>query len=302
MLSAIFNFNAIFLKRNHLLDMLKKTIVGEDMKQNHFTKYLFLFGLVLIFENCSLTAHSEKYLLTPPKEEISESFWLEIFPHLLPEELEIKQQLDDLFGTGSVILNPKTLKAAGFTKNTKRDFSLLVVTKHPNFPGYVFKIYLDDETKKPDEKAQSFFLRRINGALAIQEYIDVNDLGMFFKVPRKWIYPLPVNAVGRNINSKKYAYKNFILVEEDMDILDEKANIKAWRSSLVTKDFLRGLDGILNDVGLIDCTKLDNIPFCIDGKVAFIDTESFGHRNIPCKRLTNFLPDHLRSFWKKLIM
>lgn len=253
--------------------------------------FLFLLGAN------PLVASASKYLATAPNAKVTDQEWQEVLPFLLPEESEIKEKLDALFNDSRVILNSSSLKIAGFTTSRPQEFSLIVVTKHPDFPRYIFKIYLDNQKQKPEDKAQHYFLKRVKGSRAVQKCIDEHQLDGFFKVPRKWIYPMPAYEG----QVKKYSHKNFILVEEDMEILDTKSNIKAWKSTLVTKDLLVGLQIIITEVGLIDCAKIDNIPFSKDGKVAFVDTESFGFPKVPLYRLKGYIPSHMRSFWSKLI-
>lgn len=245
------------------------------------------------------TSLTGAYPIHSPSKDISEESWQAVYPYLLPDDFEIKGKLDEIFSHGRVILNSSSLLKAGFTTSKTRSFSRIVVTKHPDFPGYVFKIYLDDESYKSNEVAQRFFLRRIKGALTIQNVIDKNNLQDLFKVPKKWIYVLP-DAIKAK---KKYSYKSFILVAEDMHILSKEENKKAWKSSQVNKNTLIGLHHILKDAGLLDCTHIDNIPFSKDGKITFIDTEVYGveESRVPFKRLKKALSSKMRHFWYDLI-
>ena len=92
-----------------------------------------------------------------------------------------------------------------------------------------------------------------------------------FKVPKKWIYLLPDEPSPPH----HYLRKVFILVEEDMDLYDDKTNEKRWGSRWVTEDLLEALFTLTTELGLADCTKPKNCPFSMDGKVAFIDTQTF---------------------------
>ena len=260
-------------------------------------KFLSCIAIPFLLGANPLMANASKYLATAPNAKVTDEAWREALPFLLPEEFEIKEKLDELFNETRAILNSSSLKLAGFTTSKPQEFSLIVVTKHPNFPGYIFKIYLDNEKQKSDNKALGYFIKRVKGSIAVQKCIDENHLDAFFKVPKKWIYPMP-SYEGQ---VKKYSHKNFILVVEDMEILSAKANVKAWRSSMVTKELLVGLHRILTEVGLVDCAKIDNIPFSKDGRVAFVDTESFGFPKVPLHRLKEMIPSHLTSFWSKLI-
>lgn len=230
------------------------------------------------------------------RDNISQDAWEEVFPHLLPDSLEIKHDLDALFSKSRIILNAKTLKKAGFTNYTPREYTRVIVSKHPNFPGYVFKIYLDAQRHKSDMPEPVIFLKRIKGALAIAKFIEDHELQDYFKVPKKWIYLLPNHPAP----PKEFPGKNFILVVEDMDVLDNEENKKAWASHLVTYELLENLHKILKEIGLRDCAKIDNIPFSKDGKVAFIDTQSHGFKSVPFKRLKKALSPECQAFWDEL--
>ncbi len=258
-----------------------------------FSNIIYTLFFALLIEShafASVSANS-------PREGITQSSWEKIVPFLVPEDSILKEKLDAIFENNRPSLKPSTLESAGFTTGKPREFSRVVVTKHKDLPGYVFKIYLDSDKYKPDERAQFFFTKRVYAAEAIRKKIEENDLQAYFKVPKKWFYLLPESKK----SSHKYSYKNFILVEEDMNILDKKANKRAWKSSKVTEQVLHGLHAIIKDVGLADCIKIDNIPFSEDGKVAFIDTEAYGYSNVKFKRLKKSIPHKMRSFWRDLI-
>jgi hypothetical protein len=248
---------------------------------------------VFIFPEYSLMGWD----VIPPRSSITQETWEAVYPYLLPETDELKFQLDEIFSQYRVTLNSETLSESGFTNVKPRKYSRIVVTKHPKVPGFVFKIYLDDQGTKSDDIALYFLIRRVQGALTIQNYIDEHDLHENFKVPKKWLYLLPDTPMSK----KKYSYKNFIVVEEDMYIMDKESNKKTWKSSKVTEKTLLGLYRILKDIGLMDCTRIENIPFSEDGKITFIDTEMFGYYDVPLKRIKKVLSPNMRSFWSRLI-
>lgn len=254
-------------------------------------KALFYLFIPLIFFSLQLTA------LESPREDLTEDAWAKIEPYLLPDNFSMKSELDQIFSKSRVISNSYTLEQAGFTNSKTREFSRLVVTSHPKLPGYIFKIYLDKLRKKPDEAAQYFFIRRVKGALAIQQFIEDHKVDHLFKVPKKWIYLLPEVES----HSKKYSYKNFVLIEEDMHILDKKENKAAWAGPLVTEETLLHLYQLLKEIGLIDCVRIDNIPFSKDGRIAFIDTEFFGSNHVAYKRLKKSLSSEMKKFWLSII-
>lgn len=218
-------------------------------------------------------------------------------PYLIPKNHPIKLKLDQLFSSSRAILSIKHLKKAGFESPKVRKWTHIVVTKHPDFPGYIFKTYLDAQRHFKDMPEHDHWIKRIQGVRAVQRVINENHLGEIFKTPKKWIYELPNEPAP----PKEFIRKNYILVEEDMNLCSKITNERHWKSTRVTKETLDGLFLILKTVGLSDCAKRDNLPFSLDGKIAFIDTESCEQWPVPYKRLTSSLPKNLQSYWLKLI-
>lgn len=219
----------------------------------------------------------------------------EVAPYLIPENHPIKASLDNLFQSSRVILNLKSLRKAGFSKTKPRKFTKLLVTKHPDFPGYVFKLYLDAQRYYKNVPEHRLWIQRIQGAKRIREEIAKRGWEGSFVVPTKWIYALPENPKIK----KGYVLKHFILVEDDMDLYSDKENARLWASDFVSEEKLLQLFEILETIGLHDCVKPDNIPFTKSGKIAFIDTQTFG-KEVPYRRLKPHLSKTNGRFWKAL--
>lgn len=213
--------------------------------------------------------------------------------YLLPENHPVKQKLDSIFKDNSVLLNLNNLQKAGFEKSAPRKFTKLIVTKHKDLPGYIFKLYLHSQRSGIDEI--KFWMMRINGANKIRTFILDKRLDDKFKVPQKWIYKLPK----KNSKLDQYYLKNTILVEEDMDLLSDDQNKNKWKNDITQLD-LDNIYLILNELGLYDCAKPDNIPFSQDGKIAFIDTQTHGCSSINYKKLIPYLSKDNQNYWKKL--
>lgn len=249
--------------------------------------------LTLIITLCCLTfqTYSEipQYLEKP--------IWKKVAPHLLPNDHLIRESLDQLFSSDRVILNLKTLEQAGFKKCKPRKFTRLLVTTHPDFPGYIFKLYVDAQKYYKQLPEYEYWLMRIHGAQLIEQEILRLGLQTHFKVPKKWIYNLPEDPAP----PEEFLRKNFILVEEDMSLFSDKENAEYWKSDSVTQTYLEGLFIILKNIGLHDCVKIDNIPFSKDGKIAFVDTQTFHEWPVRYKDLTPSLSPNNQSYWKKLI-
>jgi hypothetical protein len=126
----------------------------------------------------------------------------------------------------------------------------------------------------------------------INREIAIHHWEKLFKTPKKWIYLLPEYPAP----PKEFIRKNFILIEEDVYTLD--ASI--WKSELVTYELLDAFYRLLEDLGLNDCAKPENAPFCIDGKIAFIDTESHDAWPVRYKKMVPYLAPKMQDYWKVL--
>ena len=186
--------------------------------------YILPFALYLI--TCA-----NAYCAYPPNPHVSNKIWKKASPFFLPEDHPIKPGLDQLFSSSRVILDLKSLELAGFIDPKPRKFTRLIVTKHPDFPGYIFKIYLDAQ-RYHKMKEWECWIKRIKGVRLIKQIIEERQLQSYFKTPQKWIYPLPAEPSP----SEDFIRKNFILVEEDMDLLDSESNEDLWGSSAITQD------------------------------------------------------------------
>lgn len=221
----------------------------------------------------------------------------EVRPYLLPQDHPVKPLLDAIFYRTRAIFNLDTLVEAGFVKTKPRKFTKLVVTTHPAIPGYVFKLYLDAQRYYKDKPEHYYWILRVQGAQKVRDAIQNYGLEKLFAVPKKWIYELPKEPKPPN----GYLNKLYILVEEDMHILSKEDNKKTWASNYVTHDLLFHLFRLLKEIGLSDSAKPDNIPFSVDGRIAFIDTQTFGKSKVRYEKLTPFLSESNRHYWKGLI-
>lgn len=240
-------------------------------------------------------------LLTIPIEAKAEHLNFEgkkkVRPFFIEKDHPIKSKLDDIFSKARVIQNVQSMEKAGFIKPFPRHATHVVFTKHPDLPGYVIKAYLDDDLRYHRGITEyEHWCKRIKGAKAIQELINKHHLGDIFKTPKKWIYTLPKKPKPK----KPCLKKDYILVEEDMDIYNDQGNKKHWRSAKVTKRTLDSLDLIITALGLRDCAKIDNLPFGKDGRIAFIDTESYNVWPIPYHVLDGSLSPENKAYWKKI--
>lgn len=225
--------------------------------------------------------------------EVSEA----VAPYLLPDSHPIKPFLKAIFSTRRATFSVESLEKAGFEVNGPRKFTHLIIAKHPGIPGYVFKLYTDVQRYHKDLPESELWIKRVEGAEKLRGEIVKRGVEAYFKVPHKWIYVLP--EFPKPIDG--YYPKQTILVEEDMNILGDKENKEFWASSHVSFWLLETLFHLLREVGLNDGAKPDNIPFSYDGRVAFVDTQSFDDPKVNYKKLLPFLSSENRSYWKSLI-
>lgn len=229
-----------------------------------------------------------------PSPRVSPEVWEMVKPYLLPSNHPIKPALDRIFSQTRVTANAKSVKRAGFKKPLPRPYSHCTVSHHPSLKGYLVKLFTDDQPLLCDHLA---WIKRIKGANAVQKSIDKHKFHHFFKVPGKWIYPLPANPPPRNINKGK----NFILVVEDMDIYEKQKNYDRWRGKKMTPQRIDAVWIVMEENGLSDSIRPFNIPFCKDGLQAFIDTEHHHEWPVHYEIMARYLSSSIEQHWIELM-
>lgn len=219
---------------------------------------------------------------------MSEEDWEYVTPYLLPFDDPLREKLDSIFSHERVVENETSLGMNHFYFPYWDGGRHLIVAKHISIKDYVFKIFLDSQNVK---KEWMCFVHRIRGANAILEKIASLGLNTSFKVPKKWLYLLPEGSEGSVL---------FVLVAENVRLLSQESNQKKWKSPKLKESILHGLCTIVHDLGLIDSVYIDNIPFCRDGKVAFVDTEHYGLPDVPYHALEKHLHSSKRELWRQL--
>lgn len=251
--------------------------------------FFFLFYIFAVEANQAYKTEDNPSLY------INDAIWKEVRHYLIPNDHPIKENLDQIFSSSRVLANQESMRLAGFTSPQPQPETKVVVTKHRDLPGYIFKAYLDVIKNIRGNSEYIYLIKRIRGALLVQKSIKTHHYEHLFKVPQKWLYLLPDHFPPPPCCN----HKMFILVEEDMDIFNNSENKKLWGSELVTKELLRALYTVAYEVGLADI-KPDNCPFSKDGKVAFVDTQGHGKRRIDYNKLTFYLSPPMQAYWKNL--
>lgn len=256
---------------------------------------LILFLSVLILSNNPIYSqvYDETSFSTYEKpEELDLGFWLELQPHLLPKDHPIKPALDKLFSE-RITLTSETMGKAGFLTPKQRPSSHIVASKHSKLKGYLVKLYTDDF---PVWEEWRYWLERIIGAKYTKEAIKELGYEAIFKVPKKWIYPLPDVPVPAGFH-RKY----FILVVEDMKLLKSHQNYNNWESVTMTPKRLKAYYDVIQKVGLEDAVYPFNVPFTREeGVQAFIDTERHHRWPVRFHKLNEYLSPKMLKYWLKL--
>lgn len=216
--------------------------------------------------------------------------------YLFPCDHPLKPVLDEIFSKSRATLNRDTLAAAGFVTKASQPRSYIIVAGHPRLPGYLLKLYLDSELNvRSDTPGWRWFQRRIRLANRIRKYIEKTDI-KHFCVPKKWMYPLPLNPSPPEDPSIER--KNSILIVEDMNLVSDEENLHVWKTR-ITEEHLKELYRIISYAGG-DSYRPDNIVFTKDNKFAFIDTE-YPQRRPFYPVLVQFLSPEMGDFWMKLV-
>lgn len=224
---------------------------------------------------------------------IDPASWEVAAPFLIPENHPTKLKLDAIFSKTRATSSIETFKKAGFKYLPLRKWDNVIVAWHSKLKGHLVKVYLDDQIGIPDLET---LIQRIYGAEKIRN--EINKLGYqkMFKVPRKWLYPLPdMPAPLPGLQRKK-----FIIVEEDMNLVSPYGNEQLWKNS-VDKKTLAALFHLLETLGLKDSVYITNIPFSTDGRISFIDTEHHGKWPVDYSKLLRFLSKKKQKYWNELI-
>ena len=228
---------------------------------------------------------------------VEPSLWVDLEPFFLPENHPAKPVLDKLFSKQRPTLSKEAFEKAGFDiLGTIRTELNIVVGTHPKLRGFLLKFYFDTQPAFPEWHN---WLARIRGACRIQECIERHHFQKIFKVPRKWIYPLPTHPSPPA--DSRYNRKNFILIVEDMKILSHHENRKAFKKKM-TRAILDALYIVITEEGLIDSIFAGNIPFNKKGQINFVDTEH-SHLYFPIEysRVSKYLSPEMIEYWEFLI-
>lgn len=241
-------------------------------------------------QNNSLSPAKEKYIYNP---NVPKKIWKKVSHYFLPYHHPIKEKLDQIFSTTRATANLDALYAAGFSLTPLQGLRTIAIY-HPDLPGWIIKINLDNQQSSRNDWES--WINRIEGGQLIRFEIKKNRVSNLFKVPSQWIYPLPeYPSPPENLLANR---KNFILIAEDMELVSHGENIAFWQEK-ITKKHLNALYIIVKNLGLRDCCRKSNVPWCKDGKLAFVDTESY-NKPVGFPDLLRSLNPDMQNYWKDL--
>ncbi|MBA3815649.1 MAG: hypothetical protein H0X29_03850 [Parachlamydiaceae bacterium] len=219
-------------------------------------------------------------------------------PYLLPTHDPIKIILDSIFLHTRPLHNAETFAEAGFFSKFIQPRSFIRVASHYQIPGYLFKVYLDSEIRvKRNTPGWVWFTRRAKNSRVIGEFIKSKKIKNFI-VPKKWIYPTPLNDRSEIPLNDMYTIKNEILVVEDMELVSKEENKLAWKTKITARHLDEFLAIIQHAGG--SSYRADNVAYTKSGKFAFIDTE-YITKNPNLKSIIPYLSPKMVVYWKKII-
>lgn len=253
-----------------------------------------------IMTACLFITSLNAYELVSPapyirNQNVPDEVWNAVSPYFVPEFSQEKAALDTIFSKKGVLKSLKSLSNAGFLIITNPKDKIIVLS-HPFLKGYLLKVFTDGM----NHTDWDVWRRRVEGANTIRDAINSHGYQHLMKVPNKWIYPIPSDPTPVKNGERKM---NFILLVQKMDILNDTNNRKAYKRK-VTPEILDALYTLLTQYLLIDSVYADNIPFCRDGKIAFVDTEYAGDttREVPLSALGQYLSADMLAYWEQLII
>lgn len=213
-------------------------------------------------------------------------------PYLMPLFHPYKPLLDSLFIHSRVIQNETSLIASGFEILMTTPFTYVTLARHPLVPGYLFKIYLDaEERKKEDRPGWEWLLRRCQGAENIRKVI-IEEKIKHFLVPDKWLYPLPYLPITSEMKQEPV-----VLIVTDMRLASKKETKAAWKAA--TQKELRELYSILSK-GYGSSYLPANVPYTQFKKFAFVDTEH-PQRVINLHNVIPYISEEMHPYWHSLL-
>lgn len=252
--------------------------------KNLFSLFLF-FCLFIAFSVEATNSYSRHT-------EISLSDQERLDSHTLPKSHPLRPILETIFSDPDIMNNDETLVDGGFSLLSVQQTSYVRILEHPAVPGFLFKIYTNEETRQKENRpGWSWLLDRCIGARTIQTYINDHKIKNYI-VPEKWLFELPFNE---ELPADKQ--QPVVLIVTKINLLPEAENKQAWLNA--SKKQIDELFAILSN-GYGSFFLTGNIPAARNGKFAFIDTE-YPKRKIRLEKVKKFLSPKMQKYWQNKI-
>lgn len=171
-----------------------------------------------------------------------------------PASIDLKA----LFRDVSMFNSRGSWGAAGFEVFNRSTSGKIMVARHPQVAGLLFKKYTRD---LPQKEQFDNFARRVEGSRRLRAFVERRDFRRV-AVPRKWILELP-----REVFRRETAH---VLVVDRLDLLGDEQTKGAY--GRIDSDVLAELCVVLFHFRGMDSNG-KNLPFAADGRIALIDTE-----------------------------
>lgn len=259
----------------------------------------YLFSILMLGLGCLVTL--PVFSALPKYPNFQDNWYLDqrmrdkIAPHLLPLTHPIKPVLDSIFSKERVLQSMDTFLNAGFEIIAgPMPLSFVIVARHPEVPGYVFKLYLDTASEsRYDIPYWKWLVRRCEGARGIRNIIKKKKIRHFL-VPDKYLYVLPVYPFSNVVKPQI-----LILVETDMQVEPHRVTVEKWKTAKRAQ--LKELHSILKYGYAGESTRnlIANVPYTRFGKFAFTDTED-PTRKVGLRIVGQFFSKEMQKYWYTL--
>lgn len=217
-------------------------------------------------------------------------------PYLLSQTHPMRNTLDAIFQNNRATVDEETFLKEGFQTIATGSRSYIVVATHEKLPGYLVKVYLDNElNKKSDKESWDWLVRRCQGAKQIRDIIKRRNI-KYFVVPDKWLYCLPPKP--SPFTTPLHTHHFAILLVTDMELAPKRRNYNVWYDD-ITKEHLKELYLIISRAKG-SSYRPDNIAYTKNDQFAFIDTE-YPNRGPDYLSIRHFLNPEMCDYWDKLV-
>jgi hypothetical protein len=219
--------------------------------------------------------------------------WNAVQPWIMPLNHAARAALDRIFSKQRVLQDENTLLEAGFDNNQPGNGSQTIVTSHRKLRHYVLKLYLDSQTGVSDWQS---WVHRASGAEMAREAIKAHKFYPQIVAPYKWIYPLPSDPAAAPGSEGK----NFVLVVDKMPLLSNKESIHRWYKDM-NKETLKAIYVIVEELGLVNASYVNNLPWERDLRNVFVDFEYHHVWPTQVENLKQWLRPEMQTYLDHLI-